>query len=514
MNKLLEKVLFYLESDQSKWEYWMNRQPLFDVSNALCMKMFKERIQKAIENKEKVMVAGDYDCDGISATTIMVSGLRSLGLDCGFYIPDRILEGYGLNENTVNLAYKKGYSLIVTVDNGVKACSALSLAKKLGMDVIVTDHHILDGDVDCFCLIHPDTLEDCFETECGAALAYECMRVLGVDTDYHLQLAGLASISDMMQVTKQTRAIIQNALVSINEMHEKHIFLLASDMELNEVSVSFQVVPKLNAIGRLSNLANVNNVVRYFLSENDRELYSLSSQISQMNDMRKKMSEQMVKQTLRRVNTSQDILICMDDSFHEGIIGLVAGNLCATYQKPCIILSKSNQGYKASMRAPEGFHCVEFLHPYGKFSAFGGHAGAAGFSLNLNEYNEFIDFIKKRMSEYHWSKSERKTLVIDDSELSLEAIQSLDVLRPFGPGFEFPMFELKKPDIKSIYDFQNHKHRKYTLHSGLQCMRFNQPQLEYNQSVNSIASFIGTVQVNQYRGRKQANFVIDEIVYK
>lgn len=121
MNKLLEKVLFYLEPDQSKWEYWMNRQPLFDVSNALCMKMFKERIQKAIENKEKVMVAGDYDCDGISATTIMVSGLRSLGLDCGFYIPDRILEGYGLNENTVNLAYKKGYSLIVTVDNGVKA---------------------------------------------------------------------------------------------------------------------------------------------------------------------------------------------------------------------------------------------------------------------------------------------------------------------------------------------------------------------------------------------------------
>ncbi len=514
MNELLKKVLTYLEPDSSKWGYWMSKQELFDVSKAECMMVFKERIEKAVENKEKVMIAGDYDCDGISATTIMVSGLRSLGLDCGFYIPDRILEGYGLNENTVRLAHKKGYSLIITVDNGVKAHNALSEAKEIGMDVIVTDHHMIDENVDCFCLIHPDTLEDCFETECGAAIAYECMRVLGIDSSYHLQLAGLASISDMMQVTKQTRAIIQNALISINESHEKHIFLLASDLELNEVGIGFQVVPKLNAIGRLSNLANVNNVVRYFLSDNDRELYSLSCQITQMNDMRKKMSEQMVKQALKKVNLNQDILICMDESFHEGIIGLVAGNLCSTYQKPCMILSKGNQGYKASMRGVDGFHCVEFLRPYDKFTAFGGHAGAAGFSLNLNEYDEFIDFIKQRMKEYHWQKEIRKTLVIGEDELSLSTIQSLDVLRPFGPGFEFPMFELKKPDIKSIYDFQNHKHRKYTLQSGLQCMRFNQSSLEVSKSVNQIASFIGSVQINQYRGRKQANFVIDEIVYK
>lgn len=514
MNELLEKVLTYLEPDSRNWEYWMSKQPLFDVSKADCMKMFKNRIEKAVNNKEKVMIAGDYDCDGISATTIMVSGLRSLGLDCGFYIPDRILEGYGLNENTVRLAHKKGYSLIITVDNGVKAHNALFLAKELGVDVIVTDHHMMDDSVDCLCIIHPDTLEDCFKTECGAAIAYECMRVLGVDTSYHLQLAGLASISDMMQVTKQTRAIIQNALVSINESHEKHIFLLSSDLELNEVGIGFQVVPKLNAIGRLSNLANVNNVVRYFLSDNDRELYSLASQITQMNDMRKKMSEQMVKQALRKVNLNQEILICMDESFHEGIIGLVAGNLCSTYQKPCIILSKGNQGYKASMRAIDGFHCVEFLRPYDKFTAFGGHAGAAGFSLNVNEYDEFIDFVKQRVKEYRWQKEEKKTLVIDEDELSLSAIQSLDVLRPFGPGFEFPMFELKNPDIKSIYDFQNHKHRKYTLQSGLQCMRFNQRDIEVNKSVNLIASFIGVVQINQYRGRKQANFVIDEIVYK
>ena len=514
MNELLKKVITYLEPDENNWEYWMHTQPLFEVSQATCMKIFKKRIEQAISNHEKVIVAGDYDCDGISATTIMVSGLRSLGLECGFYIPDRIQEGYGLNENTVRLAHKKGYSLIITVDNGVKAQTAIHLANTLGMDVIVSDHHTMDEDVDCLCVIHPNTLEDCFSTECGAAIAYECMRVLGVDTNYHLELAGLASISDMMYVTKQTRAIIQNALLSINNRHEKHVFSLATDRVLNEVSVAFQVVPKLNAIGRLSNLANVNNVVRYFLSEDEKELYSLSSQISQVNDMRKKMSDQMVKLALMKINKNEDIIICEDASFHEGIIGLVAGNICSSLNKPCIILARSEQGYKASMRSPEGFHCMEFLHSYSNFTAFGGHAQAAGFSLNVNDYQNFLAFVKNRMLEYKWEKAEKKTLVIQEDELSLATIQSLDTLRPFGPGFEFPNFELKNPNIKSIYDFQNHKHRKYTLTSGLQCMRFNQSEKEVDKSVNAIASFIGSVQINQYQGRKQANFVIDEIVYK
>ena len=144
---------------------------------------------------------------------------------------------------------------------------------------------------------------------------------------------------------------------------------------------------------------------------------------------------------------------------------------------------------------------------------FGGHENAAGFSLNLNEFDMFEDFIHTRIKEYTYSVKTKKTLIIDDEELSLETIQSLDLLRPFGPGFDFPSFEIVHPKVKSLYDFQNHKHRKYTLESGLQCMRFNQSDSEYKKSVNSIYSFIGTVQINQYQGRKQVNFVIDEIVY-
>lgn len=511
MTELTEKVLKFLEPDSSKWGYWTTKQELFDVSKSDCIMQFTKRIQQAKQNNEKVMVAGDYDCDGISATTIMVSGLRKYGLECGFYIPDRIKEGYGLNENTVSLAYKKGYRLIVTVDNGVKADAALDLASKLGMDVIVTDHHIMDEKVNCFLVVHPSLMEPCFSSLCGAALAYECMRALHVSNDYFLELAGLASVSDMMIVTGQTRAIIQNALEKMNTTHEKHIFQLATDRVLNETSLGFQVVPKLNAIGRLSNLANVNNVVRYFLAMDDSSVYALGSQITQINDMRKQMSEQMLKRAMYKCNPNEDVIVIEDTSFHEGIIGLVAGSISSRFNKPCIVLAKNEQGYKASMRSPEGFNCMEYLQEYPHFTALGGHVNAAGFSLNLNDYPNFIEFI--RNNTYEWKISKKATLVISDEELSLATITSLDVLRPFGPGFEFPRFEIQFPKIKSVYDFQNRKHRKYTLMSGLQCMRFNQSNIEYQKSVNAIRSFIGSVQISQYQGRKQANFVIDEIVY-
>lgn len=513
MTELTKKVLEFLEPDTSKWEYWTTSQPLNSISESACMERFKKRIAQAVSNCEKVIVAGDYDCDGISATTIMVSGLRQLGLECGFYIPDRIKEGYGLSEAIVTLAHKKGYSLIITVDNGIKSTQALALAKELGMDVIVTDHHTMDEEVNCDIVVHPTLMESCFETLCGAGVAYECMRVLGVDNDYLLQLAGLASISDMMIVKGQTRALIQNALRLMNQTHEKHIFSLATDREVNETSIGFQVVPKLNAIGRLSNLANVNNVVRYFLAQDDESIFTLGQQITQINTIRKQLSDQMQKTALMKCKGNEDIFMIEDASFHEGIIGLVAGSICASFNKPCIVLAKNEQGYKASMRSPEGFNCMDFLGEYPHFVTFGGHGNAAGFSLNLNEYDLFEKFIHTRIKEYTYSVKKKNTLVIDDEELSLKTIQSLDILRPFGPGFVFPSFEIVQPKIKSLYDFQNHKHRKYTLDSGLQCMRFNQSEAEYKKSVNAIYSFIGTVQINQYQGRKQVNFVIDEIVY-
>ena len=514
LSVLAQKVLYKLEKDPLKWDEWTTIKQLSAISQCDAITQFVNIVEKAKKNHEKIIVAGDYDCDGIMATTIMVNGLRRYGVECGFYIPDRIKEGYGLNTDTVSLAHQRGYSIIITVDNGVKASKALKLAKDLGMHVIVTDHHTIEEEVECDLLVHPKVMEKQFHTLCGAGVAFECIRALHADTKYELELACVASIGDVMQVTDQTRALIQNGLIEMNKDKERHLFAFASDRTLNENGVGFQIVPKLNAVGRLSNLGNVNNVVRYFLSEDIKEISALQSQINHINDLRKKMSEQMCKDALKKCRVFEDIIYVNDPSFHEGIIGLVAGSLCSSYQKPVIVMTNNEYGYKASMRAPDGFDCMEFLNGFESFQEIGGHKQAAGFSLDLQDLNDFVTYIRQKIHLYNWTISPQDTLVVKAEELSVSSIESLDVLRPFGPGFVCPLFEINDVDIKSVFDIQNGKHRKFTLQNGLQCMNFNQSEQDKNKSVISIAGFIGNIQINQYRGKKQATFIIEKIKYK
>ncbi len=514
LNSLVTKVLTYLEPDENKWEYWLSKAEIEPVSQSECIEQFVSMMSYAKENGEKVIVAGDYDCDGIMATTIMVDGLRRYGIECGFYIPDRIREGYGLNENTVRLAHQKGYGIIVTVDNGVKAHEALDKASEYGMMTVVTDHHTIEGEVDCDVLVHPTLMEPSFSTLCGAGVAYECMRALGVDTPYHLECAAIASIGDVMVVKGETRAIIQKGIESLNHSHEKHVFTLVNDRVLNEQSIAFQLVPKLNAIGRLSNLANVNNVVRFFLSEDIRDINAMKSQIINVNDRRKQMSDYMLMHAEAKVNPSEKVIMVSDPGFHEGIIGLVAGSLCAKYNKPVIIFAENTEGYKASMRSPEGFDCMEFLRGFELFSAFGGHAQAAGFSLDLRDFAAFKDYVRNRALTYKWKPVVNKSILIEPDELNVTSIESLDQLRPFGAGFQLPEFEIMNPDVRNIYDIQGGKHRKYTLTGGTQCMHFNQSEDNRRQSVMAITSFTGSVSINQYQGRKEPSFIISKITYK
>lgn len=514
LNSLVKKVLTHLEPDENKWEYWLSKQELEPISNSECIKQFVSMMSWAKENDEKVIVAGDYDCDGIMATTIMVDGLRCFGIECGFYIPDRIREGYGLNENTVRLAHQKGYGIIVTVDNGVKASEALDLAMEYGMMTVVTDHHTIEGEVDSDVLVHPTLMEAPFESLCGAGVAYECMRALGVDTLYHLECAAIASIGDVMVVKGETRAIIQKGIESLNQTHEKHVFALVNDRVLNEQSIAFQLVPKLNAVGRLSNLANVNNVVRYFLSDDMKDINGMKAQIININDRRKQMSDYMCSHAETKVNPVEKVILVSDPGFHEGIIGLVAGSLSSKYNKPVIIIAENIEGYKASMRSPDGFDCMEFLHDFDRFTAFGGHSQAAGFSFDLRDFKAFKEYVRTRAASYKWKPIPKDTILIDPNELNTTSIEALDILRPFGAGFELPDFEILSPEIKNVFDIQGGKHRKYTLDSGLQCMHFNQSNDNRMQSVMAVSSFCGTVSINQYRGRKDASFIISDIKYK
>ena len=511
LSNLCKKVLSFIEKDENKWEQWIEQKELCDISQSTCIQSFVELIEEAKDNDTKIMVAGDYDCDGIMATTIMVDGLKKYGLDCGFYIPNRLKEGYGLHSHIVELAYKKGYKMIITVDNGVKAFDALERADELGIQVIVTDHHTVDEFVPCELLVHPNEMEEEFSSLCGAGVAYECIRALKVDTPFHLMCACVASIGDVMKVTGQTRWIIQKGMQALNRSQDPHFFFLSNDKTLNETSIAFQIVPKLNALGRLSNIANANNAVRYFLA--DEGIQSFAQQIDSVNTKRKEISQSMLQNADQRCDVRNDILFVYDKNYHEGIVGLVSGSLCAKYDKPVIIATSCDGTCRCSMRAPNGFNCMDFLQDFMYFETMGGHSQAAGFSFLDENISLFEEYIKDRIQTYIWTKEDKMCLSVCSSELSLSEVKSLDLLRPFGPGFELPTFEIIEPDVKSIFDFQNGKHRKYVLDDGLTCMNFNQSIENMRSKGKMISSLEGSISISQYQQRESVNFTIEKIKY-
>ncbi len=514
LSDFTRKVLTAMNPDPELARQVLNPQGLYPISQSESMKRFVDRMEKARENQEKILVAGDYDCDGIMSSTIFVEGLKAYGLTVGYYIPDRIKEGYGLKPKTVEMAAEKGYNLIVTCDNGVKADPALERAKELGVEVIVTDHHLLPENVECEVLVHPDTLEAAFSTLCGAGVAYECIRALGIEQDRFLIWAAMASIADCMEVRGETRAIIQEGLKLFNQKGEPHLEPFVRSKPITERDAAFQIAPRVNSIGRLADRANVNTFVRYLEAVNPRVISQYADKVIALNDNRKQLCNMVYAQSQALIHPTWNVLLAMSPNFHEGVIGLAAGNLCSQYGKPAIVCTKGESGYKGSMRGPKGFHCLNFLSEFDGYSALGGHAQAAGFTVQEDRWEDFETFVKTYSRKFEWEPVEEVTISIEPEEITIENIRSLDAFRPFGQGFELPRFRLDQPEIVSQFDLSGGTHRKFTLANGVQAIHFNQSSTDAASDPSTIESLIGTLSISCYRGRESADFVIDEIVYR
>lgn len=495
-------------------EQIMHPSGLYEISQSEAMNSFKARMEQARQKHEKVLVAGDYDCDGVMSTTIFTEGLKAYGLETGFYIPDRIRQGYGLAPSTVEMAHAKGYTLIVTCDNGVKAEEALQKAKELGVDVIVTDHHMLPEAVECLILVHPDVLEEHFSSLCGAGVAFECIRALGIEQPRFLIYAAIASIADCMAVKGQTRAIIQQGLALFNSQGEAHLDPFVRQKPVSERDVAFQIAPKINAIGRLADQANVNTFVKYMQNTNPKTIASYAQKVCAINDVRKRMSDQVYARSQQLIKPMRKVLLAADESFHEGIIGLAAGSICAHYGKPAIVCTRSPEGWKGSMRAPKGFHCLDFLSEFDGFLAIGGHAQAAGFTVKPERFADFEEFVFEQGSQYQWTFEPEATIEIGVDEISVANIRALDSLRPFGTGFELPKFVLKHPPIIGKFDLSGGAHRKFQLANGIEALNFNQSNTDARADFHDIDELIGTLSISAFRGRQRADFIVDEVLYK
>lgn len=479
------------------------------------MKLVIDRLNRAKKHDERVLVCGDYDADGICATTILVDALRRYGIQCGFYIPDRLKEGYGLQARTVEMAHERGYTLLVTVDNGVRAHAALKCAKERGLDVIVTDHHMMEENVtlNCFALLHPNEMGEAFATLSGAGVALEISRALGTVSEKHIVYAGIAAIGDVMEMHGESRAIVRMCIDLLNQNKVRSIQLLASDSNpWDETKIAFQIVPKLNVTGRLSDRCNVNNTVRYLLSEDTKLLIALSKQIDALNDVRKAMSKQMIEQAMRKIKPNSEFIIVSDSSFHEGIVGLVAGKLCETFQRPCMVLAQKGDQLKGSIRSIEGIDLSHFFDQLPCEKEFGGHALAAGISFQREDLSKVELYVQQQLAKQPPVFKKDKTYIPLEKELlTVQQVDSLKRLRPFGCGFDIPLFMVKDLTIVSARTLGNQQHMKWVEESGMELLFFHVGDMIDTLKEGDYRCFGGTLSVNHFRNQCKVNMILQDV---
>lgn len=442
-----------------------------DLYDGMLMKDMDKAIdilkEKILEDK-KIRVIGDYDIDGVNATYILLEGLERLGADVDSDIPDRISDGYGLNRHLVERAYEAGVDTLITCDNGIVAADEIAYGKEMGMTVIVTDHHEVpfdeqDGEkryrIPPADAVMDPKQPDClypFKGLCGAAVAYKLMEALwesmgkdSADLDDLIENVAIATIGDVMDLEDENRIFVKEGLQMLRRTKNPGLKALIEctgidKNSLNSYHIGFVLGPCINASGRLDTAKRALELLR---AGTQKEADILAGDLKALNDSRKDMTEEAVKQAEEQVETttiSKDkVLVVYLPDCHESLAGIVAGRIRENYYKPVFVLTDAEEGVKGSGRSIDGYHMYEELNKCKELlTKFGGHRLAAGLSLPKENVGEFREMLNKKCT---LTEEEMKEKVTIDMEMPFGCVteglvKELELLEPFGKGNTKPVF--------------------------------------------------------------------------
>ena len=521
INSLLAKVIESRQYDENTLKDFINPRLIYhDFSLFEEADMTLERIHEAIENHEKICIYGDYDCDGILATTILVQAFLELGVEVGYHIPNRFDDGYGLNVKRVEQMAQKGYSLIITVDNGVKAFEAVERANELGVDVIITDHHQFDNDLPDACtFIHTKLSPDYpFKEISGGFVAYKlASALLGRQDKYLYCLAAITTVSDMMPLLDENRSLVKKALIFMKEEKYPSLeLLLGNQQTYSTTSIGFVIAPKINSFGRLPEFCSPNVLVKYFLKNAPRDFMVKVSQMAiSLNTKRQTMTNQQYE--MAKEGMGDDFLYWSSDQVHEGLVGLIASKYTREYERPGFVMAYDEKKglYKGSARSIEGFSLHQFFMEHqDQFVAFGGHSLAGGFTVDEAHYDSCYQCIKEALKDLHLHPT-TTVLHIDEQDIDIKNVESLSLLEPFGMSNEEPLYMLKDVPVSQIQQLSQGKHLKMQTdlnRSHVSMLYFQHGDLYGKLKNIKKMSVIGTLQINEYRNQKSLNFIIKDIV--
>ncbi|MCL5091027.1 MAG: single-stranded-DNA-specific exonuclease RecJ [Patescibacteria group bacterium] len=492
-----------------------------------------KRIKKAIEEDEGIIVYGDYDADGICATAILWETLYKLTKNVLPYIPERVNEGYGLNENSIkNLKLKiKNLGLIIAVDHGIVGNEKIKYAKELGVDVIVCDHHQPGKELpDCEAIVHTDKV-------CAAAIAWFVARELttvdsrlkAVDGSY-LDLVAIATIADLEPLLGINRSFVKDGLEALNQTNRPGLLSIFEEAgikkrEIGTYEVGFIIAPRLNAMGRMEHALDS---LRLICTSKADQAKDLASKLGLTNKERQALTEETAlhaKEILRGMEM-QKLLFLGHETYNQGIIGLVAGRLVEEFYRPAIVLSIGEVYAKASARSISGFNIIEAIRSQTDLLVdAGGHPMAAGFTVETTKIeilkNKLLEVAEKLITPDILEKSLKVDLELPLSGISLSLWKEVQSLSPFGLGNPEPIFFCEA----IIRDFRlvgsEGKHLKLTLIDGtlnksfpnkfFSAIAFNQGKVAANLSLGQKVKVAYALSLNEWNNEKKVELKVKDI---
>lgn len=446
----LHKILDYYSCSEGDYERLLvapSFKDLPDISAAVPVQKAIASLSETKAKKGRVLVYGDYDCDGIVSTSVIVSALLEFGIDCQGYIPSRYLDGYGISKENVSKIAKAGYSLILTVDNGVAAEEGLLRAKEENIPVIVLDHHEYDSLPSYpLSIIHPDTVGLKENPPSAGLLSYYFAKaLLREECPKLLEWAGLTILSDSMDLIGYNKKALALAMSLMNIDHPLEISLLSDKCLIDENVLAMEIVPKINAVGRIKEGHEGNKVLKYFLTESKDEKIALSSFIKDTNEERKLLTKEAEKGL--SIDLDEEAIVVLTD-LQEGLNGLLASRLLSEYEKPVAVFSASSKDpttLVGSLRSKEGFNILKALEATkAPLIAGGGHEFAGGCSIKKDDLPLFKkDFLFLAL-KHKLVKENKRSIPLEENEATMDNFYLLRSFGPFGKGNEAPCFLLSK----------------------------------------------------------------------
>ena len=521
INKLLATVLVNRNITAEKAEIFLNptRNDFYNPFNMPDMKKAVERIIDAIHKKEKVVIYGDYDVDGITSITVLKSFLKDRGLNVSEYIPNRLSEGYGLNKEAVRKIANDGNTLMITVDCGITGVEEVDYAKTLGMETIVTDHHEPGEEI-------PNAIAvvDCkrkdneyeFRELAGVGVVFKLTQAISKrlsldEKEYlkYLDIVSLGTISDIVPLVDENRVITKLGLKLVACTKNLGLKAIIEEIGMKKVDssvVSFGVAPRINACGRMG---FANEALKLLLSTNCEDAKNLAQSLKKYNNDRqseeKKIFDEVLIQIKEQKLEDENSIILAGQNWHSGVIGIVASKITEMFFKPCILICLQNDSNigKGSGRSIPGFDLHEALMKcQDVLEGFGGHSMAVGLSMKKQNFDNFREKFYKIVEEANIKDVEpiiKIDSILNVNTISKEMVKSLNLLEPFGEANKNPIFVFKNLKIDSIRALTEGKHLKLSLKTNqntyIDAIGFNMGNLSEEYKIGDKVDLAGNLEI-------------------